>query len=317
MKNKGGIQRKQIQLWLYLLGILLVSLNILQKSQVAIEKSPRTDDSVLRQHFTAQNETNLSTLPKNKTTPHILNCTEMKDAEILSELGRGKRRIMYKVKLPNGQLAVAKRCFRRSDFCFPGMKKESELMAMLQEAYGDQAVAVYGICQNEPSTPYIDRIYDKLGDGPTLLVELGTPLKQEGWNGNIQYNFNEADLRDLDTIAQQYANLPGRPLMMGVPFARQRTDNYFPQQYARFRSGIRHIDLEDTFYPNEPDNQYATMLNEQNKTQDLTPSVALEVNRCIMLQYMAGVTEWDGTSEHYCKRDYKILPKKRRKKPSS
>ena len=145
MKKRDGIQRKQIQLWLYLLGILLVSLNILQKSQVAIEKSPRTDDSVLRQHFTAvaQNETNLSTLPKNKTTPHILNCTEMKDAEILSELGRGKRRIMYKVKLPNGQLAVAKRCFRRADFCFPGMKKESELMAMLQEAYGDQGFSGY------------------------------------------------------------------------------------------------------------------------------------------------------------------------------
>ena len=252
--------------------------------------------------------------------PYILSCHEMTGLPILSTIGQGHRRVGYEVRLPNGKVAIAKRCL--TEECRPHMQREAALFRELQEVYESQAVGFHGYCDYAfPSigdgsnhTEMMLHIARNFSSGPTLLLERGEPLMANYSKQRKKYKFTSTDKQDLELIAQQYAHFPRGSILLAVPAF--HTDNHFPQQYARFggEGHIRHIDLEFTFRLGEVGHPHffpLTLRDAINETIKSPVEDALEINRCVLLMIMARVKRWNnnGTFLHpfqYCIKHYKL-----------
>lgn len=192
------------------------------------------------------------------------NCqTSLPNIKIVKELGRGKRKVIFEVVLPNGEHAVAKRCIDPSgsdDRCSEDLMKEARLFEHLHSQYGDHAIIFHGDCQFTYYTKkemkqvlkdrgitledaaYNDWIIERSRDftrGHTVFLELGVPLKTT-WDedeGEAKMEFSDQDIEDFRTIARQYDNFNGGRLKLGK-------DLKYVQQYARVKAGIRNVDLD-------------------------------------------------------------------------
>ena len=172
-----------------------------------------------------------------------LDCNDIANLTIVSQIGHGAYKNTYVVELPSGNQAVAKRC--RVDHCHRKglIKDEASIFRGLYEQYGNDALHLYGECYRKPMVN-VDKYPDSIEDfsiGHTMIMELGKPLS----TGIKCYGpsrrcftkyFTDRDLQDLISIAHQYARYAPSPLLL-APFDTNTTkviknDNSCPQQYV-------------------------------------------------------------------------------------
>lgn len=196
----------------------------------------------------ANNATSSTVKPPLSQENPLLNCTEITELEIVSKLGAGKQKVTYAVRLPNGQLGVAKRCHAASCVVQNLTINEGAIFRDLFEENGSQAIRFFGDCHGEPlelpnSNRYVQSVKTDFSVGHTTVVEMGRPLLADWtYNGSgIDVNcfagfFTPADVDDLMTIAQRYARSSHGPILLGL--RNQFTDNIFPQQYVLMKRTI-------------------------------------------------------------------------------
>ena len=196
--------------------------------------------------------------------PSLLTCHGIRNLKIVDKLGKGKRKRAFSVRLPSGEIVVAKRC--RTAKCYREQLTQFEgtTFKKLFQQHGSKALKFYGECKGKRLNltalekhpkKYIGKLQDNFKVHYTFLVEFATPLL-EGWHTNGSWvdpdcfaqHYTEADVADLASIAHRYASLD-EPLYMG-PTDITRTDNIFPQQYVTTHtasgevSSIQHSDLD-------------------------------------------------------------------------
>ena len=213
-----------------------------------------------------------TSLPSRTSTAPLdyLNCTEIASLEILYRVGSGQQKRSYAVRLPNGEVGIAKRC--HSGLCYKNnyIEKEGQLWQSLYEENGSQAVRFYGMCRGEPVTDYtmkyLKEIKRDFTIGTTVVLELGEPLMPYWAQGlnlterDRRYRrcfakfYTPADLADLVRIAQNYANRSKGPIILSSSESDNAfTDNDCPQQYitvqrntsdGRSTISIKHADFD-------------------------------------------------------------------------
>lgn len=197
----------------------------------------------------------------------FLDCKDLPNIEIVRELGKGKAKIVYEVKLPSGQIAIAKRCI--SDHCLRKglLIREVTYLKGLQEQYGqDQVIELYGACDGEypnggidllkgtrsskkRNTRYLTKIASNFNEGYTSFIELGKPFLSEWREGEVKFRkcfasfFTAADVESFRVIARQYAAYKDSPMVLGKPTI-YFTDNIWVEQYILAKAGPRHVDLD-------------------------------------------------------------------------
>lgn len=206
----------------------------------------------LRSNATSNVTSNGDTTTTTATPRLLLNCTEIARLEILRPLGKGWQKQVYAVRLPSGALAAAKRCASHACLKKRLVVREAELFKKLMASHTRQAVRLLGTCMHPIPPNRSERNGTGLGDyarqhvtdfsvGPTLVVELGTPVVSNK-------RFGDDDVNDLVAIAHLYASQFPSPLLMGkyndarlLPNITNNvstriklgyTDNVVPVQYA-------------------------------------------------------------------------------------
>ena len=163
----------------------------------------------------------------------LIDCSGMKDINILQKLAEGKQKIVYKVLLPSGETALAKRCKTKECVLRKLLENEGTYLRNLQRQYGaSESIQFYGDCK-APYPPSLLAnwsayetykknlrqliplsIQSNFTQGYTILVELGKPLIQDSENPItetyrysrcISKQFTPADLEDFRKVARQLA----------------------------------------------------------------------------------------------------------------
>jgi len=201
---------------------------------------------------------------KHEKKKHI-GCSEIFNFLPLRVLGEGKQKVVYEVKLPSGEHAVAKRCKTRWCENNSRVKREATYLKSLQDQYGDEeALRFFGECDGgfhgmKDSDANYNKFHSDWSYHYTSVVELAHPLlaswdfpRQEIFQECFANHFTNEDLNGFKMIAEQYARFSPHPITFGHPTSkngqdRAGVDNRFFQQYAVAKAGIRHIDL-DTLY---------------------------------------------------------------------
>jgi len=172
----------------------------------------------------------------------LLGCGEIANLKVLREIGKGKQKVTYKVKLPWGEYAAVKRCLSQSCIAHKYLRKESKLIQEVHEQYGDQSVRYFGECNtayNHTGKKGLNRDLQDFSIGFTSVVELGKPLLTK-WSDMFPKCFaefyTETDIEDFRNIARLFANLSKSPMMLKVG---EHIDNIFPQQYITRIGGPR------------------------------------------------------------------------------
>ncbi len=194
----------------------------------------------------------------------LLTCNDIQNIPILEVLGKGKRKRAFSVRLPTGDIGVAKRCRRPQCYRESLTNTEGGIFKTLFEQYGSKALRFFGDCYGGPMDEerfreepriYSNQLEDNFAVGYTFVIEFATPLL-DGWHYNGSWvdpncfaqHYTEADVADLASIAHRYAALP-EPLYMG-PIQADKTDNMYPQQSATTHTktgavvSIQHTDLD-------------------------------------------------------------------------
>jgi hypothetical protein len=226
---------------------------------------------------TTSNTNPIVTIASNTSTS-LLGCDDMHHIRIIHKVAEGKQKIVYKVQLPTGEMALAKRC--RSLECIRRrlLQTESHILRNLQGQYGpSNTIRFYGECDStlgdNDDEAKLNRTHlrkvvaTNFSQGYTSVLEFGTPLLPgfgplTGTKKFLQCfarYFTEADLEGFRTVARQYAagytsyyyntstkQQEQKPkhvrLLLGEPG--HTTDNKYPQNYIISKAGLRHADLD-------------------------------------------------------------------------
>lgn len=206
---------------------------------------------------------------KEETTRFFLGCKAIQNLEIIRSVGDGKHKIVYEVKLPWGEHAVAKRCKTRLCVSQQRLEREANYLKELQSQYDKKTIQVLGECKRKMRQKEEGHLEDFVADfsvGYTSLIEIGKPLIQtwlpeefhidtgdkeatiphEKYRECFAEYFTPADHGDFITIAQQYANYSKYPLIMRPldDYKNKDTDNVYAEQYILTKAGIRHGDID-------------------------------------------------------------------------
>jgi len=202
-------------------------------------------------------------------SPLILGCSEIGQLPIIDIIGKGKQKIGYKIQLPSGEHAVAKRCVSLKCVKESLVEKEATILKHLQEQNGrHQTLEVFGLCEGSKWRPPhlneedIEKSANDFTIGYTSIIALAEPLLSE-WKQAIIYgkrrkcfasHFTDEDIEGFRTIARQYANYSKYPLTLVSPGKNMKygskSDNQYAENYLLTKAGIRHGDL-DSLYPCE------------------------------------------------------------------
>jgi hypothetical protein len=207
----------------------------------------------------------------------LLDCDDMTKLILGRKLGEGRHKVAYHVVLPNGAVAVAKRCKSRRCVFYERLRLEAEKNMFYRHEKGvDGVVAIYGVCyrpyhnHRPDSTPawswwrrdqpesssslssirYSPRDWTDLSIGHTVLYEPGQVL-MKNWGEMVRHEclanfFTETDVQDLRHLARSYSTA-GICLHDVADIKSPETDNDYPTQYIMTRNGIRHADLDRTY----------------------------------------------------------------------
>jgi len=196
----------------------------------------------------------------------------MKNVEFIRVLNAGEIKQAMEVKLPNGKIAVAKRCIRSMCVERQYLLKEATMLKGFKNNGGkNNAVSFYGECNVpfderyktknsvESKDEYIKSIAsDLMGGGYTLLVEKATSFIVTNLNESsrkiaiqlgrcIAKNFTALDLEDFRTIARMYASTPVSPCKFFNPRRRGFGDSICLDQWAFTTNGIANIDVDQVW----------------------------------------------------------------------
>ena len=203
-------------------------------------------------------------------SPLLLGCSEIGQLPIIDIIGKGKQKIGYKVQLPSGEHALAKRCISLNCVKESLVKKEATILKHLQEQYGrHQTIEIFGECEGSKwSFPHlnnedIEKSANDFNIGYTSIIALAEPLLSE-WKQGVSFgkrrkcfasHFTDEDIEGFKTIARQYANYSKYPLTLEDYAGKKlkhgfNSDNKYAENYLLTKAGIRHGDL-DCLYPCE------------------------------------------------------------------
>ena len=201
--------------------VLIGVASLLAFAQTQIMSYPATPEPTTKEpKEPSLSEMNVTTTTTT-TTPRLLNCTEIARLEILRPLGKGRQKQVYAVRLPSGVTAAAKRCASHACLKKRLVVREAELFEQLMSTNNHRhAVRLLGACVHPIPPNRSERNGTGLGDyarqhvtdfsvGPTLVVELGTPVVSSN------KRFGDDDVNDLVAIANLYASQFPSPLLMG------------------------------------------------------------------------------------------------------
>jgi len=212
------------------------------------------------------NETPRAKMNKENSKTELLDCKDVPNIEIVRELGKGKKKMVYEVKLPSGGAAIAKRCI--DDHCIRRglLKREATYLKGLQRQYGrDKVIELYGACDGgypnggidllkgtrssrKRNTRYLKKMASNFSEGYTSFSEIGKPFLTTWREGEVKFRkcfasyFTEADVESFRVIARQYAGYEGTPMILGKP--KYFSDNIWVEQYILAKAGPRHVDLD-------------------------------------------------------------------------
>ena len=217
----------------------------------------------------------LPVAPTASQNKDLVGCDMMSQIKIVEKIAEGHQKVVYKVKLPSGQLAIAKQCTSKNCVESKLLSKEASYLRNLQEQYGNENTLNYfGECDDpEGSYPMIEISKGKTvsisttsrSTGYTYFAEYGKPLVF-GWEnltttGEFRncfgLHYTAADEEDFRVIARQYANYSIAntngtrtriPLTLGPcgyhHSKSKGNDNIFASNYVVAKTGIRHVDLD-------------------------------------------------------------------------
>lgn len=224
----------------------------------------------------------LTTLPTWDGHP-LLDCNEITKLTLGQKLGEGRHKVAYRVVLPNGAIAVAKRCKSHRCVLYERLRLEAEKNMYYRHEKGvDGVVAIYGICyrpyhhhhrasdstttwswwrqrdshDDQPESSLLSSIryrpsdWTDLSVGHTVLYEPGQVL-MKNWGEMVRHEclaqfFTETDVQDLRHLARSYS-AAGICLHDVADIKSPETDNDYPTQYIMTRHGIRHADLDRAY----------------------------------------------------------------------
>jgi hypothetical protein len=149
--------------------------------------------------------------------------------------------VPFEVVLPSGVRAAAKCCITPACVRRRDILQEANFFRKLHEQYGKESLEYYGECSFQPAFNQVKQATQMARDfgwGPTLFIELGSPL-METWSsaGTQPVPVNDKELEDLRVIARQYDCFSSGPILL-------QKDNKYGHQYVRTKSGIRHVDFD-------------------------------------------------------------------------
>lgn len=198
----------------------------------------------------------------------LLGCNDIQNIEIIRELGIGKAKVTYEVKLPSGESALAKRCIHDNCLRQGLLTGEFRHLKTLQDQYGkENTIGVYGKCDapyaeggidlqkgtrtsRKRNSRHLRIVASDFTEGYTAFFEMGVPLLTK-WRDGVKFRkcfasyFTDADVDSFRVIARQYAGYPGSPIMLGQPG--YFSDNIWAEQYIIAKAGARHADLDMLF----------------------------------------------------------------------
>lgn len=208
--------------------------------------------------------------PSNTSSSDLLGCEEISNLEIVREIGEGRQKRAFEVRLPNGRTAMAKRCKSYTCIKKKQVQKEAQVFQeLLQTSNGqNERIRFYGACdgvlQNEHKQRP-NRYATNFTVGYTSISELATPFFHLGSHDQLftegnrteemafracfAQHFTPRDKLDFVTIARQYARNKPHPYLMRS-LHRKISDNFAAEQYALTAAGVAHIDV-DMIYPCE------------------------------------------------------------------
>lgn len=199
----------------------------------------------------------------------LLGCNDIQNIEIIRELGKGKAKVTYEVKLPSGESALAKRCIHDNCLRQGLLTGEFRHLKKLQDQYGkENTISVYGMCDapyaeggidlqkgtrtsRKRNSRHLRIIASDFTEGYTAFFEMGVPLLTK-WRDGVKFRkcfasyFTDADVDSFRVIARQYAGFAGSPIMLGQPG--YFSDNIWAEQYIIAKAGARHADLDMLFH---------------------------------------------------------------------
>jgi len=239
-----------------------------------------------------------SSLDLEQTTNNnkYLDCQSIAQLEIVKLLGTGNQKIVYEVKLPWGEHAVAKRCHTLKCYRQNLIRKEANLFRGLFEQYGEgQAVKFFGECYRKYKDK--DEIVTSSSDftvGHTSVIELGNPLV-DSWDHVMEMScfasyLTSLDVRDLVQIARRYANYSESPILLAEYSVKAQkknkteyhnTDNVYPNQYIT-RTSSSSFGNNDKGLINHADMDMVYLCKDHYEEQYCTYEMVLEANCRIM-----------------------------------